>query len=256
MSQLLAQMMGGAGGMGGMPADRLLGDMDDPAGIPSGAGAGGPQGFPDLASMMGSAGGLGGAGGFPGMPGMGAPAKKSWIVRIFPLVHALAMVLLVGFTIIWWEPKIGSRRYGLVERSWAERFGDFRGGKRFGDDFRIGALTKGVEVVVSPLFFTVVQLLMIAILLGIHHIGIDHSNHSILVTQGMSPEVRLDYADHQSPPPPHSLLQTFLPVIPPNLARPLVTASRYFSLLSQTLKDGFLLVFLLGLVVILADYLS
>jgi len=145
MSQLLAQMMGGAGGMGGMPADRLLGDMDDPAGIPSG----GPQGFPDLASMMGSAGGLGGAGGFPGMPGMGAPTKKSWIVRIFPLIHAIAMVLLVGFTIIWWEPKIGSRRYGLVDRSWSDRFGDLRGSKRSGDDFRIGALTRGVEVVVS-----------------------------------------------------------------------------------------------------------
>jgi hypothetical protein len=255
MSQLLAQMMGGAGGMGGMPADRLLGDMDDPAGIPSGPGGGGPQGFPDLASMMGSAGGLGRAGGFPGMPGMGAPTKKSWIVRIFPLVHALAMVLLVGFTIIWWEPKIGSRRYGLVERSWAERFGDFRGGKRFGDDFRISALTRGVEVVVSILLSTVIQSLIIAILLGIHDTGTDHSNHSIPATQGTPPTIHIDHADNQSPPPPHSLLQTFLPVIPPNLARPLVTASRYFSLLSQTLKDGFLIIFLLGLVVILADYL-
>lgn len=60
----------------------------------------------------------------------------------------------------------------------------------------------------------------------------------------------------QSPPPPHSLLQTFLPIMPPHLARPLVTASRYFSLLSQTVKDGFLLIFLLGLVVILADHLA
>ena len=202
MSQLLAQMMGGAGGTGGMPADRLLGDMDDPAGIPSGAG--GPQGFPDLASMMGSAGGLGGAGGFPGMPGMmGAPTKKSWIVRIFPLVHALALVLLVGFTIIWWEPKIGSRRYGLVERSWAERFGDFRGGKRFGDDFRIGALTRGVEVVVSLLSSIAVQSLIIAILLGIHYIGIDNSDHSILATQGTSPwrKVSLTISPHHHPTP-------------------------------------------------------
>lgn len=60
----------------------------------------------------------------------------------------------------------------------------------------------------------------------------------------------------QSPPPPHSLLQTFLPLMPPHLSRPVLTASRYFSLLSQTLKDGFLLVFLLGLVIIAGDYLS
>jgi hypothetical protein len=148
MSQILAQMMGGAAPGQGMAGDRLLGDLDDPAGIPSM-----PPNFPDLASMMGGggAGGPFGGGGMPGMGmGMGGPVKRSWIVRIFPLIHALAMVLLVGFTIIWWEPKIGSRRYGLVERSWADRFGDFRGSKRFGDDFRIGALTRGVEVVVRP----------------------------------------------------------------------------------------------------------
>ena len=157
MSQLLAQMMGGAGGPGqGMAGDRLLGDLDDPAGLPN------QPSFPDLASMMGGGGAGGGRSLFGGMPemgmpgmgmgmGMGGPVKRSWIVRIFPLIHALAMILLVGFTIIWWEPRIGSRRYGLVERSWADRFGDFRGSKRFGDDFRISALTRGVEVVVRLL---------------------------------------------------------------------------------------------------------
>jgi hypothetical protein len=150
MSQLLAQMMGGQ--QPGPAGDRLLGDLDDPAGLNT------PPNFPDLASMMGG-GGAGGGGpfggmgmGMPGM-GMGGSAKKSWIVRIFPLIHALAMVLLVGFTIIWWEPRIGKGRFGLVDRSWAERFGDLRGSKRFGDDFRISALTRGVEVVVRLLVF-------------------------------------------------------------------------------------------------------
>ena len=98
---------------------------------------------------------------------------------------------------------------------------------------------------------------MLAILLGIYDTGIDHSNHPVLTTQGrLLPHISLQSTlIPQSPPPPHPLLQTFLPVIPPNLARPLVTASRYSSLLSQTLKDGFLLIFLFGLVVILADYL-
>lgn len=151
MSQLLAQMMGGAVPGQGMAGDRLLGDLDDPAGLPN------QPSFPDLASMMGSGGAGGGGSPFGGMPGMGmgmgmgGPVKRSWIVRIFPLIHALAMILLVGFTIIWWEPRIGSRRYGLVERSWADRFGDFRGSKRFGDDFRISALMRGVEVVVRLL---------------------------------------------------------------------------------------------------------
>jgi hypothetical protein len=148
MSALLAQMMGGAGAEGpGMPADRLLGDLDDPAGFSP------PPGFPDL-SAMGMGGGMGGmGGGFPGMMGGGGRAgnaKKSWIVKLFPLIHALAMVLLVGFTIIWWEPRVSSLRSGVMDRSWADRFGDLRGVKRFGDDFRITALTRGVGVVVSP----------------------------------------------------------------------------------------------------------
>jgi hypothetical protein len=105
---------------------------------------------------------------------------------------------------------------------------------------------------------SLILVLITAILLGIHDIGIDHPNYSIFVTQGtqLTDSFNRPKLTQQSPPPPHSLLQTFLPVIPPNLARPLVTASRYFSLLSQTLKDGFLLIFLVGLVVILADYLS
>lgn len=145
MSQLFAQMMAGAGpGAGGMPADRLLGDLDDPAGL-----GGPPPGFPDM-SALGQMGGMGG--GMPGFPGMVAP-RRSWIERVFPLIHALAMVLLVGFTVIWWEPRVGAGRSGYIGRGWAERWGDLRGAKRFGDDFRISALLQGVDVLVSPTFY-------------------------------------------------------------------------------------------------------
>jgi hypothetical protein len=256
MSQLLAQMMGGGPGDAPMPADRLLGDMDDPAGFNP------PPGFPDMSSMGMGMGGMGG--GFPGMGGMGmggaGHAKKSWIVKLFPLIHALAMVLLVGFTIIWWEPRVSSMRTGVMDRSWADRFGDLRGVKRFGDDFRITALTRGVGVVVSaspfhfghaadlkPFFWAFTTLELIIQTTRFFLLKVRRSTFRAISCQ---------YTDFQSPPPPHSLLQTFLPIIPPNLARPLVTASRYFSLLSQMLKDGFLLVFLLGLVVILANHLS
>lgn len=127
-----------------MPANRLLGDLDDPAGLSTP-----PSGFPDFSALAGGAGGgAGGMGGMPAFPGM-VPPQRSWIERVFPLVHALAMVLLVGFTVIWWEPKIGSGRVGHIGRGWADRWGDLRGQKRFGDDFRISALVRGVEVLVS-----------------------------------------------------------------------------------------------------------
>lgn len=149
MSQMFAQMMSGApppglGGMGGggMPADRLLGDLDDPAGLNTP-----PPGFPDFSALAGGAGD--GMGGMPGFPGM-VPTRRSWIERVFPLIHALAMVLLVGFTVMWWEPRVGAGRVGHIGRGWAARWGDLRGQKRFGDDFRISALVRGVEVLVCP----------------------------------------------------------------------------------------------------------
>jgi hypothetical protein len=58
----------------------------------------------------------------------------------------------------------------------------------------------------------------------------------------------------QSPPPPHSLISNFLPLMPPKIAKPLVTGSRYLNLLVQTYKDGALLVFLLGLTTIYAQW--
>jgi hypothetical protein len=44
--------------------------------------------------------------------------------------------------------------------------------------------------------------------------------------------------------------------MPPGLARPLVTGSRYLSLIFQTYKDGALLVFLIGLAISAAPYLA
>jgi hypothetical protein len=58
----------------------------------------------------------------------------------------------------------------------------------------------------------------------------------------------------QSPPPPHSLISTFLPILPPAIARPLVTVSGYASLLMQVYKDGCLLIFAIGMAVVFAEF--
>ena len=59
---------------------------------------------------------------------------------------------------------------------------------------------------------------------------------------------------HQSPPPPHSLISTFLPLMPPGISRPLITGSRYLNMLSQVYKDGSLMLFGVGLMVIVSEY--
>lgn len=60
----------------------------------------------------------------------------------------------------------------------------------------------------------------------------------------------------QSPPPPHSLIRTFLPLLPPKISRPIVTGSRYLTMLTQLYKDGAIVIFLLGMVIILAEYVN
>ena len=60
--------------------------------------------------------------------------------------------------------------------------------------------------------------------------------------------------DAQSPPAPHSLISTFLPLLPPAISRPVLTGSRYLSMLSQVYKDGCLLIFGVGMLVVVAEY--
>lgn len=60
----------------------------------------------------------------------------------------------------------------------------------------------------------------------------------------------------KSPPAPHALLNNFLPILPPKIARPLLTGSRYLNLLTQLFKDGCLLVFMLGMIIAGGEYAS
>lgn len=116
--QMLQSMMAGGGGGAGSGA---FANMMGAAGG-DGAAAGGGDFMSQMMAQMASAGGAGGA-----MPGMGGadgiaspftapvspfpPTPKTFIDRIFPLIHLLAMVGLAVYTIGWMEP---SRRIGML----------------------------------------------------------------------------------------------------------------------------------------------
>ena len=142
MSQLLAQMMGGAPGGAGFGGQNLLGDLDDPAGLGGVGGGGLPPGFPNLPLD-----GMPSFPGMPGMPGLGVPAGKTWVERVFPLVHFLGTLLLLAFTVIWWEPSLWSRRNPLSLGGWSDRWAALAGhGKRWELKSFSGSV---VEVLVS-----------------------------------------------------------------------------------------------------------
>ena len=155
MSRLFAQMMD-------MPppngAGHLLGDMDDPAGL------GGPRpGMPGMPGMSGMPGMDGMDGGLPpgmaemfnnlqsgaGFPGLGGVKTQTKSERWFPLVHALSMILLGLFCVVWWEPSLRAARWaGRIDGWWARRWGGLIGQRGW-----LGSVTHemlgGVEVLVS-----------------------------------------------------------------------------------------------------------
>jgi hypothetical protein len=98
MSRLLSQMMGDT-----PRYQNLLGDLDDPAGLST------PP-FPPS---------------FPSFPGLPTPTPgKSWVDKIFPLVHVFAMVALAAFVAVWWEPSLRAARWaGQVDAGLASRWG-------------------------------------------------------------------------------------------------------------------------------------
>ncbi|OCF59136.1 hypothetical protein L486_03637 [Kwoniella mangroviensis CBS 10435] len=221
MSRLLQSMMGGFTPNGeGNGSQRLLGDLDDPAGL----GGSGSGGLPP--NLFGGGGGEGGDMPFPfpgiGGMGLGGPTKKTKSEKYFPLIHFISVVVLSIFTIIWWEPKIKKETSLLtaIEGDWVKRWSGlgYRGIGKFGN----------VEVV--PIFwaFTTLELIL------------QTSRFMIF----------------KSPPPPHSLISNFLPLLPPKISRPILTISRYLSLILQTYKDGCLLVFVLGMMVVVSQWLD
>lgn len=228
MSRLFAQMMGGAppgsGPQGGMPNLLGMGDLDDPAGLggtPPLNAAGMPN-FPDMSAFA----NMPGMQGMPGM-GMGAPQGKGWVEKLYPLVHFIATLLLLAFATVWWEPTIRAARWADVvdDKSTLGRWARLAG--RVGGRQVVASGVLG-NVEVLPIFwaFTTLQLIL------------QTTRFFIL----------------KSPPAPHSLISTFLPLLPPAISRPVLTGSRYLSMLSQVYKDGCLLIFGVGMMVVVAEY--
>ncbi|OWZ71966.1 hypothetical protein AYX14_02642 [Cryptococcus neoformans] len=217
MSKLLAQMMGDPSLASGPNAQGqgMIGDVDDPAGL----GGMGPGGIlSNLSDLFGGA----GAGGpsFPGFgdAGVGQKQGKGKIEKYFPVAHFISVILLAIFAVAWWEPTLRMTAAFRTENVWADRWAGFAG--------RVKGLG---EVEVLPIFWAFVTVELI----------LQTSRLMIF----------------KSPPAPHSLLQNFLPVLPPSISRPLLTGSRYLNLFSQTYKDGCLLVFVIGTTVVVADWL-
>ncbi|WVQ83966.1 hypothetical protein IAT38_006111 [Cryptococcus sp. DSM 104549] len=221
MGRLLAQMMGDSSLAGGLPSQNLLGDVDDPAGL---GGAGPGEILPNFF------GGGAGADGmppfpFPGMSGMGGPStRKTKVEKWFPLVHWAAVALLALFAVVWWEPALRAvAPFKDENERWAGRWEGFAG--------RSGWKVRGAgEVEVLPIFWAFTSLELIL-----------QTTRVLLF---------------KSPARPHSMIQNLLPLMPPSISQPVLTASQYLSLFSQTYKDGCLLVFLIGMTVVLAETLQ
>lgn len=237
MSRLLAQMMGDPSLASGPNAQGqgMIGDVDDPAGL----GGMGPGGIPpNLSDLFGGAGA--GDPSFPGFGGVGAGQQqgKGKVEKYFPLAHFISVILLAVFAVTWWEPALRMTAAFRTENVWADRWAGFAG--------RVKGLG---EVEVLPIFwaFVTVELILQTSRLMIFKVRFLVLYHIY--------GCRLIRSHLQSPPAPHSLLQNFLPVLPPSISRPLLTGSRHLSLLSQTYKDGCLLIFMVGTTVVVADWL-
>ncbi|CAD6588564.1 MAG: hypothetical protein TREMPRED_005098 [Tremellales sp. Tagirdzhanova-0007] len=232
---MMSMFGGGTGaGTGGMPdiqrlmaqmmgadpsgtGQNLLGDLDDPAGLGN-FGNGQPPKNPF--DFPGAA--------FPSFSGL-PTKKKSRVERYFPLIHAVFVIILLVFVVAWWEPRLRSAKWTdrVLEQAWTERWALLAGRRGMWRAMKQD-LSGGVQAL--PVFwaFTTLELIL------------QTTRFFIL----------------NSPPPPHSLISTFLPVLPPAIARPLVTGSRYLTIIAQTYKDGCMLVFGLGMVAVLAEWLS
>jgi hypothetical protein len=147
MSRLFSQMLGGDVPT---PSQRLLGDLDDPAGLGGDPGLGGLGGLGAFGSGAGAGMGFDPSQGFPSFPMMPQPQKgRSWVDKTFPLIHALAVVLLAAFVALWWEPNVRAAKWaGQVDAGWITRWGRLSGRRGLLDTAKVGLLGD-IEALVS-----------------------------------------------------------------------------------------------------------
>ncbi|EIW68626.1 hypothetical protein TREMEDRAFT_69103 [Tremella mesenterica DSM 1558] len=225
MSQLFSQLFGAQSGGVGLLGDSERSDADFPQ-FPPGVGGEGLGGFPSL-------GGMEGLGGFPGMENMGDLGNALGALGALSGNGGLGGMGMVSVGKPWIE-----KVFPLVHAFtmiiflvfcvgwWEPNAWPGRNLQMISWRDRWGSL--GNETDKQPVFwaFATIELLL------------QTTRFFIL----------------KSPPPPHALLAKFLPLLPPRLGRPLLTGSRYLTLILQTYKDACLLIFCLGIMIIIAGY--
>ncbi|GAA5968143.1 hypothetical protein JCM21900_001091 [Sporobolomyces salmonicolor] len=216
-SQMLAQMTAQASGGGGAAA----------AAAPGGGGA----------SLFGGAGlgaAAGGANPFLQPPvSPFPPAPKSFLDRIFPLVHLVAMVGLAAYAVVWLEP---NRRLGLY------RWGGGQGGIEWAawgalaarkprELGSVGEAVVGGSLAEVPLLWLFVSVELVL-----------QTTRVFLV---------------RNRPSPPSILSSLLPLLSqfsPQLGLAIQTGVRYIDLFSTCLNDLAVLIFCIGVVVLVGQW--
>ncbi|GAA5880955.1 hypothetical protein JCM1840_006925 [Sporobolomyces johnsonii] len=214
-SQMLAQMTaqaGAAGGGGGIP----------PFGAAAGAGGLGPAA-------------AGGANPFLRQPPVSPfpPAPKSFLDKVLPLVHLLAMVGLAAYAVVWLEP---SRRLGLYGWGGGEGGIDWaawgalavRKPRELGS---VGQAVMGRQLAEVPLLWMFVSVELVL-----------QTTRLFLV---------------RNRPSPPSILSSLLPLLSqfsPQLGLAVQTGVRYIDLFSTCLNDLAVLIFCIGVVVLVGQW--
>ncbi|SCV71646.1 BQ2448_3234 [Microbotryum intermedium] len=223
-AQMMAQMMGGAApGMGGDPN----------ATGPSPFGPGGANMFANL--MNAQSGGAGG--GAPGQPGVSAfpPTPKTWLDRVFPLIHLVSMIALSVYAIVYVEPAKKFGQYGWMgigsKIDWA-------GWARLGATKPVQGRIAGQVDQLAGVGLSVVPLLWMFV-----------SVELVLQTS------RLFLLRNRAPAP--SMLNSVLPLVSqfsPQLGLIISTAVRYMTLVTVLLNDISVVVFCIGAATVYGKY--
>ncbi|SCZ89022.1 BZ3500_MvSof-1268-A1-R1_Chr1-1g00899 [Microbotryum saponariae] len=223
-AQMMAQIMGGA-------APGIT--VDPNATAPSPFGPGGANMFANLLNAQPGAAG----GGIPAQPGVAAfpPTPKTWLDRVFPLIHLVSMIALSVYAIVYVEPAKKFGQYGWMgigsKIDWAAW-------ARLGATKPVQGRIAGQVDQLAGVGLSVVPLLWMFV-----------SVELVLQTS------RLFLLRNRAPAP--SMLNSILPLVSqfsPQLGLLISTIVRYMTLVTVLLNDLSVVVFCIGAATVYGKY--
>ncbi|GAA6025452.1 hypothetical protein JCM11491_000364 [Sporobolomyces phaffii] len=244
LQQQLAALGGGGGAAGDLPGfgqpgapggdlfAQMMAQMAGPGGAP---GQGGQNPFAAMAGAGGGAGGAAGSNPFAQQPPVSPfpPQPKTFLDKVFPLVHLVAMVGLAVYAVVWWEP---SRRFGLYGASETQGIDWSAWGalaSRRPRDAGIVDQVVGMQLAEIPLLWMFVSVELV----------LQTSRIFLLRNRASAP----------------GILNSILPLLSqfsPQLGLVLQTGTRYLALFSTCLNDLAVLVFCIGIVILIGQFKS